>query len=80
MAIRIRSLSWKWTRVGLDPDVYAEVKKYTLDCKTGGYSADSVTFYYSRYLDKPQMGRVTDKILNEKDNIPNNKIDPNKKE
>ncbi|MBC7865362.1 MAG: hypothetical protein IAF38_20470, partial [Bacteroidia bacterium] len=57
-----------WTRVGLESDVYADVRKFTIDCKTGGYITDSVTFYYSRYLDKPQKGRVTDKLLSEKDN------------
>jgi hypothetical protein len=57
-----------WERVGLEPEVRAEVKKYTVDCKAGGYTLDSVTFYYSKYLDKPQKGVLRDKIITERDN------------
>jgi hypothetical protein len=56
-------LSWK--RTGLDNDVYAELTRVNLDCKTGGYTSDSATFYGKQYFDKPQKGRVTDKIVTE---------------
>ena len=36
-------VSWKKTGVG--DDVYADLTKVTLDRKTGGYSADSATFF-----------------------------------
>lgn len=56
-------VSWKKTGVG--DDVYADLTKVTLDCKTGGYSADSATFTGKQYFDKPQKGRITDKIVTE---------------
>lgn len=54
-----------WKRTGLPEDIYAELKKYTIDCKTGGYSSDSAVFYHKNYFDKPQLGKVTDKIVTE---------------
>ncbi len=56
-------LSWK--RTGVGEDVYADLIKVNLDCKTGGYSSDSATFYGKQYFDKPQKGKVTDKIVTE---------------
>ncbi|MFN5183300.1 MAG: hypothetical protein ACK5D5_09800 [Bacteroidota bacterium] len=57
-----------WTRVGLSSDVYAEIKKYMIDCKAGAYTADSVTFYNKKYLDAPQKGVLNDKLIIEGNN------------
>ncbi|HWY38329.1 MAG TPA: hypothetical protein VNY73_07200 [Bacteroidia bacterium] len=56
-----------WKRTGLTEDVYATIKKYTVDCKSGAYSTDSVTFYHPQYFDKPQLGKLTDKIITQND-------------
>lgn len=54
-----------WKRTGLDDGVYADLVRINIDCKTGGYVSDSATFYGKQYFDKPQKGRVTDKIVTE---------------
>ncbi|MBS1638349.1 MAG: hypothetical protein JST26_20715 [Bacteroidetes bacterium] len=54
-----------WKRTGLDEGVYADIIRLNLDCKTGGYVSDSATFYGKQYFDKPQKGRITDKIVTE---------------
>jgi hypothetical protein len=56
-------LSWK--RTGVGDDVYADLIRVNLDCKTGGYTSDSATFVGKQYFDVPQKGRVTDKIVTE---------------
>src|ERR1700741_5227141 len=56
-------LSWK--RTGVGDDVYADLVRVNLDCKTGGYTSDSATFIGKQYFDVPQKGRVTDKIVTE---------------
>ena len=56
-------LSWK--RTGIGDDVYADLIRVTLDCKTGGYISDSATFIGKQYFDVPQKGRVNDKIVTE---------------
>ena len=56
-----------WKRTGLGDEVYALIKKYTIDCKTGGYGSDSVTFYHPQYFDKPQLGKLSDKIISQND-------------
>ena len=56
-------LSWK--RTGVGNDVYADLIRVNLDCKTGGYVSDSATFSGKQYFDVPQKGRVTDKIVTE---------------
>ena len=56
-------LSWK--RTGVGDDVYADLVRLTLDCKTGGYTSDSATFVGKQYFDVPQKGRITDKIVTE---------------
>lgn len=56
-------LSWK--RTGVGDDVYADLIRVNLDCKTGGYSSDSATFVGKQYFDIPQKGKVTDKIVTE---------------
>lgn len=52
-----------WERAGLDKEVFASLKRYTIDCKTGSYSSDSATFTGKQYFDKPQTGRVMDRII-----------------
>ncbi len=54
-----------WARTGVDNNVYADLTKVTIDCKTGGYVADSATFTGKQYFEKPQKGRITDKIVTE---------------
>ncbi len=56
-------LSWK--RTGVEGDVYADLIRVNIDCKTGGYTSDSATFVGKQYFDVPQKGRVTDKIVTE---------------
>ena len=56
-------LSWK--RTGVGNDVYADLIRVSLECKTGGYISDSATFVGKQYFDVPQKGRVTDKIVTE---------------
>jgi hypothetical protein len=52
-----------WARVGLTDDVYATLKRYTIDCKTGNYTSDSATFTGKQYFDKPELGKLTDRII-----------------
>lgn len=54
-----------WARTGVGNDVYADLIRVSLECKTGGYSSDSATFTGKQYFDVPQKGRVTDKIVTE---------------
>lgn len=54
-----------WSRAGLDNEVYAKLKRYTIDCKTGNYSSDSATFVGKQFFDKPQVGKVSDRIITE---------------
>ena len=54
-----------WERCGLDNSVFASLKRYTIDCKTGNYAADSATFVGKQFFDKEQLGRVTDRIMTE---------------
>lgn len=54
-----------WARCGLDESVYALLKNYTIDCKTGNYISDSATFTGKQYFEKPQLGKVTDRIITE---------------
>lgn len=54
-----------WVKAGLENDVFAEIKRYTIDCKVGNYTSDSATFQGKQYFDKPQLGRLTDRIITE---------------
>ncbi|HEY1040773.1 MAG TPA: hypothetical protein VGF30_15265, partial [Bacteroidia bacterium] len=54
-----------WKRTGLDDNVFAEIKKVNIDCKTGGYTTDSVMFSNPMYFDKPQLGKLQDKVRQE---------------
>ncbi|MBN8702978.1 MAG: hypothetical protein J0M08_07930 [Bacteroidetes bacterium] len=59
-----------WTRVGSDPNVvYAEIKKYEIICKAGGFTIDSVTFYHKQYFTKPLKGVITEKMISEDKSI-----------
>ncbi|HPQ08007.1 MAG TPA: hypothetical protein PK995_02145 [Bacteroidia bacterium] len=55
-----------WRRTGLPEDVFAEIKKYVIDCRNGTYTTDSAVFHGKQYFDKPQVGKLTDKIITEK--------------
>lgn len=59
-----------WVRAGLGDDVYAELKKYVIDCKTGNYTSDSAVFFGKQYFDKPQLGKITDRIITENSSEP----------
>jgi len=53
-----------WRRAGFDPTkTYAEIDRYRLDVSKSGYVIDSVVFHHPDYLDKPHVGRLTEKIL-----------------
>ena len=55
-----------WLKAGLEPNVvYADLKRYEIVVKTGGYTADSVVFYNKTYFSKPLPGQLTDKALAE---------------
>jgi hypothetical protein len=54
-----------WERCGLDEGVYALIKRYTIDCKTGNYVSDSSTFVGKQFFEKPQLGKVSDRIITE---------------
>ncbi len=56
-----------WKRTGLDDNVYAQIKKYVVDCKTGSYTSDSALFYHPTYFEKPQFGKLTDRVITEHD-------------
>jgi len=55
----------EWIRAGLGDDVYADIKRYSIDCKTGNYTSDSAVFYGKQYFDKPQLGKLNDRIITE---------------
>lgn len=54
-----------WERCGLDNGVFATLKRFTIDCKTGSYTSDSATFTGQQFFDKPQLGKLTDRIISE---------------
>jgi hypothetical protein len=54
-----------WERCGLDNSVFAALKRYTIDCKAGNYTSDSAVFEGKQFFDKPQLGRLTDRIITE---------------
>lgn len=58
-----------WQRAGFDPaKTYAEFGKFNIRLKGSTYSVDSVTFY-NEFFEKPLSGRLTDKILADKNEI-----------
>ncbi len=54
-----------WARCGLDDEVYATLKRYTIDCKTGSYISDSAVFIGKQFFDKAQIGRLSDRVITE---------------
>ena len=54
-----------WERAGLDNSVFASIKRYNIDCKTGNYSSDSAVFTGKQFFDKPQLGKLNDRIISE---------------
>lgn len=56
-----------WGRVGLDANtVYCDVAgTYTVTCKAGGYTIDSVIFYHKQLFQKPLMGTVIEKVISQ---------------
>lgn len=58
-----------WTRAGLDAGVYATIKRFEIDCKSGNYSSDSATFVGKQFFDKPQIGKFSDRIITENGEI-----------
>ncbi|HQQ94377.1 MAG TPA: hypothetical protein PLQ93_07470 [Bacteroidia bacterium] len=56
-----------WEKTGLDNSVNAKLRRFSIDCKTGTYSADSAVFTGKQFFDKPQLGKVTDRIVTEGD-------------
>ena len=53
-----------WTRAGFnEAEVYAEINNYKINVKSSSYEIDSVTFYNSKYFDKPLMGKLQEKVL-----------------
>ncbi|MGE0568399.1 MAG: hypothetical protein AB7O73_10660 [Bacteroidia bacterium] len=54
-----------WERTGLSKEVYAKLKNYKIDCKTGAYTSDSALFTGKQYFDKPQLGTLSDRIRTE---------------
>jgi hypothetical protein len=54
-----------WERSGLDNSVFAMLKRFTIDCKTGNYASDSASFEGKQFFDNAQLGRLTDRIITE---------------
>lgn len=54
-----------WARCGLDENVFATLKRFRIDCKTGNYTSDSATFVGKQFFDKPQLGKLSDRVITE---------------
>jgi hypothetical protein len=53
-----------WTRAGFPAtETYADLNGYVIDVSKPGYRIDSVTFHHPKYLSKPHIGTITEKIL-----------------
>lgn len=53
-----------WKKAGLlEDEVYAELANYRIDTRKYEYTADTVTFYNSFYLNDPLIGTLEDKLL-----------------
>lgn len=54
-----------WRRVGIpESEVYAELRNYKITLKSGGYDADTVTYYNKSYFQgKPIQGKLSEKIV-----------------
>jgi hypothetical protein len=58
-----------WARCGLDAGVFATLKRFDIDCKSGNYGSDSATFIGKQFFEKPQLGRFSDRIITENGEI-----------
>lgn len=58
-----------WARCGLDAGVFATLKRFDIDCKAGNYTSDSATFIGKQFFEKPQLGKLTDRIMTENGEI-----------
>lgn len=54
-----------WVKTGLDAEVYATLKRYTIDCKVGNYTSDSAVFQGKQFFNQPQLGRINDRVITE---------------
>lgn len=55
-----------WLRTGIAENVvYAELKNYQVILKSGGYSADSVSFYNKSYFSRALKGTLIEKVISE---------------
>ena len=54
-----------WEKSGLDNSVNAVIKRFVIDCKTGSYTSDSAVFNGKQFFDKPQLGKLSDRIMTE---------------
>jgi hypothetical protein len=56
-----------WARAGFDPNqTYAEFGEFDIRLKGSSFTVDSVTFY-NEFFEKPLKGRLTEKILADRD-------------
>lgn len=56
-----------WDRLGLGPDVYAELGNYTVDTKKSIYETDDATLYYPQFFGNKKIeGTFSDKISTDK--------------
>jgi hypothetical protein len=58
-----------WEKAGLDNSVFATLNRYTIECKTGNYTSDSAVFTGKQFFDKSQYGKLTDRIITEKNEV-----------
>ncbi|MGE0078728.1 MAG: hypothetical protein AB7S48_12785 [Bacteroidales bacterium] len=59
-----------WVRSGYpDDEIFAELKKYTLDLNKNSYTIDSVYFTNKDYFKESSLGKITDRLI--KDYHPN---------
>ncbi|MGQ9846035.1 MAG: hypothetical protein ACUVQP_00850 [Bacteroidales bacterium] len=53
-----------WERTGLKPsDVYAQLKRYSIDMKKSSFEADSVLLIHKRFFNEPLMGVLSEKVM-----------------
>jgi len=57
-----------WARVGLDNQVYVQLRQYTLSLKGNRFTADSAIFFYPRFFGKTGIsGSFQDQIVSQPD-------------
>ncbi|MBI5219363.1 MAG: hypothetical protein HY958_10580 [Bacteroidia bacterium] len=53
-----------WERAGFDKDeMFANLRRYTIDLSKSEYEADSVAYVYKKYFDQPLLGKIHEKIM-----------------